>query len=255
MQNVLAIQVRVIGALILRETRSAFGTTQLGYLWAILMPAASVAVMVVIFTSMGRQPPFGSSLALFFATGVLTLEHYRKLSDSLMAALGANKALLTYPPIKELDVLFARAILISVTYAVILILFLSGLMAFDLAEFPSYPEHVFIAFLATAFLGFGMGIFNAVVASLWDSWKRIEKILTRPLFFVSGIFYIPSQLPPKAQEILQWNPVLHLVEWMRSGYYPNYESTVLTKTYPIVAALLLTFLGLVGERLYRRKRV
>ncbi|MDA1237308.1 MAG: ABC transporter permease, partial [Acidobacteria bacterium] len=111
------------------------------------------------------------------------------------------------------------------------------------------------AFIAIAMLGFGFGTLNAVVISLWDSWQHIEKILTRPLFFLSGIFYIPSTLPPKAIAIIKWNPVLHLVEWVRTGYYPNYESTVLDKTYPIGIAMILILFGLAGERLYRNKRV
>lgn len=82
-----------------------------------------------------------------------------------------------------------------------------------------------------------------------------RKILTRPLFFLSGIFYVPSQLPPEAIAILKWNPVLHLVEWTRTGYYSNYGSVVLDKSYPLGIAILFILLGLLGERIYRKKRV
>ena len=255
MSGLLALQARVIVALVLRETRATFGTSQFGYLWAVVTPAASVAVLVMIFSVISRQPPFGASLALFFATGILTLEFFNKLSNTLMATFRANKALLAYPLIKETDTLIARLVLISATYLLIMGIFYSGLIMFDLAEIPTYPEELIQAFIAIAMLGFGFGTLNAVVISLWDSWQHIEKILTRPLFFLSGIFYIPSTLPPKAIAILKWNPVLHLVEWVRTGYYPNYESTVLDKTYPIGIAMILILFGLAGERLYRNKRV
>jgi capsular polysaccharide transport system permease protein len=254
-RELLTLQARVIGALVLRETRATFGTTQLGYLWAILTPAAGVTVLVIVFSLAGRRSPFGSSLALFFATGILTLEYFRKLSSSLMNALGANKALLTYPLIKETDTLYARFLLISATYLVIMVIFYSGLIGLELADFPANPHELVQAFSATALLGFGFGIFNAVVISSWESWKQVEMILTRPLFFISGIFYIPSSLPAEAVNILKWNPVLHLVEWMREGFYPNYDSMVLDKTYPLGVGLLLLLLGLAGERLYRKSRV
>ncbi|NNJ71353.1 MAG: ABC transporter permease [Kiritimatiellales bacterium] len=255
MEKLLALQARVIGALVLRETRATFGTSQLGYLWAILTPAAGTAVLVAVFAAASRQPPFGSSLALFFATGLLTLEFYQKLSGSLMMTFNANKALLTYPLIKETDTLFARFLLISATYLIIMLIFYAALILLGLADAPRYPEQLLWAFLATALLGFGAGIFNAVLYSLWDSWQHVERILTRPLFIISGIFFIPSLLPSKAIAVLKWNPVLHLVEWMRAGYYPNYESTVLDKTYLLAFALILILLGLIGERLYRKKRV
>ncbi len=255
MGNLLALQARVIGALVLRETRATFGTSQLGYLWAIVTPAAGVGVLVMVFEAVSRQPPFGSSLALFFATGMLTLEFYQKLSLTLMTTFDANKALLTYPLIKETDTLFARLILISATYLLIMFIFYSTLIALGLAELPRFPDQLLYAFIATALLGFGAGTFNASVYSMWESWRHVESILTRPLFIISGIFFVPSQLPPTAIAFLKWNPVLHLVEWVRSGYYSNYDSTVLNKTYLLGFAMTLILLGLIGERLYRKKRV
>ena len=78
--SALNIQLRVIFALLLRETRTTFGNSSLGYLWAILTPAVGVGLLVLIFSFASRQPPFGQSLALFFATGFLTYEFYSKLS-------------------------------------------------------------------------------------------------------------------------------------------------------------------------------
>lgn len=250
----LVLQARVIGALVLRETRATFGTSQIGYLWAIITPAAGVGILVFLFSLAGRQAPFNSSLALFFATGILILEYFTKLSNTLMNTFSANKALLTYPLIKEVDAILARYILISATYILIMVIFFSSLIALGLAELPAYPERVILAVLVTGLLGLGFGTLNAVVSSLWDSWAHIEKVLTRPLFFLSGIFYIPAMLPPEAVEFLKWNPVLHLVEWMREGYYPNYDSILLQPMYPFGLAMVLLLLGLTGERLYRKKR-
>jgi capsular polysaccharide transport system permease protein len=255
MAKLLAVQARVIGALVLRETRATFGTSQLGYLWAIATPAAGVAILVLVFASIGRLPPFGSSLALFFATGYLTLEFFRKLSSSLMTTFNANKALLTYPVIKETDTLFARFLLITATYLVIMLMFYSVLIIFGLADLPRHPDQLLYAFGAIALLGFGAGTFNAVVLSQWTSWQYVEQVINRPLFIISGVFYIPSRLPPEALNVLKWNPVMHLIEWVRTGYYPNYDSMVLSRTYVVGCSLVLLLLGLAGERLYRKKRV
>jgi capsular polysaccharide transport system permease protein len=254
MQEVLTLQVRVLGALVLRETRATFGTTQIGYLWAIITPAAQIAVLVAVFTAIDRQPPFGASLALFFSTGILTIQLFMKLGNSLMTVFDANKALLTYPPIKETDVLFARAILICATYVVIMLVFFSGLVFMGYAEPPAAPEHVMMAFAATSLLGFGFGATNAAIFSVWESWRNVEKILTRPLLFVSGVFYVPSHLPPNIVAWLEWNPLLHCIEWMRNGFYPNYDSAVIDIGYLMWCALGLTLFGLAGERLTRYRR-
>ncbi len=254
MKKILITQLRILGALMLRETRATFGTSQLGYLWAIITPALGVAVFVAVFGAAGRRPPFGASLALFFATGMLTLEFYKKLSAALMTTFNANKALLTYPSIKETDTLFARSMLISATYLVIMILFFGMLILLGQAALPRHPDQLALAFAMVCLLGTGMGILNAVMLSVWESWQYVESILTRPLIIISGVFYIPSKLPTAAVDILKWNPVLHLIEWIRTGYYSNYASTVLDKNYLIWFALLSLLFGLTGERLTRRRR-
>lgn len=250
----LSLQARVLGALVLRETTAAFGTSQIGYLWAIITPAAGTAILVAIFSAAGRQPPFGESLGLFFATGLLTLDFFTKLNSSLMTVLDANKALLTYPPIKGTDVIFARAILVAAVYIAIMVLFFTALVTLGLAGPPSDPAGLAAAFSVMFVLGLGFGTLNAVVLSLWASWRYIETILTRPLFFISGVFYVPSYLPPQIAEWLSWNPVLHGVEWMRSAYYRDYGSTVLDRGYILSCALLLLLAGLLGERLTRSRR-
>jgi capsular polysaccharide transport system permease protein len=252
--ELLDLQVRVIASLVLRETRATFGTSTFGYVWAIITPSVGVGLMAFLFSLIGRQPPFGSSLALFFATGILTLQFFGELSSKLMTVFDANRALLTYPIIKDVDTLIARALLVAATYTLIMAIFYGALIALGLASLPARPEQVILAFLATGLMGFGFGTLNAVIASLWDTWTQIEKILTRPLFFISGVFYVPSQLPPQAREVLQWNPVLHLVEWFRNGFYPNYNSMVLDVWYPVGVGAAMLLIGLAGERLFRRAR-
>jgi capsular polysaccharide transport system permease protein len=254
MLKLITLQVRIVATLVLRETRATFGTSQIGYLWAILTPSISVGLLAFIFSLIDRQAPFGASLAVFFATGILTIEFFNKLSNTLMTAFQANKALLTYPLIKEADTLYARTILISSTYALIMLIFFGVLMMIGAGEVPARPEVVIQAFAATIFLGLGFGALNAVLVSVWDSWLHIEKVLTRPLLFISGVFYVPSRLPTEAKEILYWNPVIHLVEWMREGFYANYNSSIFNPHYPLFVALMMLLLGLAGERFTRKKR-
>lgn len=248
------LQMRVVAALTLRETRMTFGTSHAGYLWAIAQPVISVSFMVGLFYLIGRQAPFGASLALFFATAVLTLDLYNKLSVSLMRAFTTNKSLLSYPMIKEPDTLFARLTLIALTFLVINALVYGGLMAMGWAAPPAHPERLVYAFCATCFLGFGVGTINALLYQRTQAWQHVEKLVARPLFFLSGVFYIPSALPPEAVAVLRWNPLLHIVEWTREGFYSNYRSDVLNIAYPLSLAAALVIVALFAERISRKQR-
>jgi len=253
--DLLKLQGRVIGALVIRETRETFGSSILGYLWAIITPVAGTLVLVYIFSLAQRQAPFGNSLMLFFGTGFITLEFFKKLSKGLMLTYAANKPLLAYPLIQEMDMLFARVLLIAATYLLIFILFFGSLVAFGFAELPAHIEVLIEAFVVATLFGMSFGMLNDLLVPFFDSWKHIEKILMRPLFFISGIFYVPSMLPPEAIAILKWNPVLHLIEWVRMGYYPNYDSLVWDPSYVLSLTLAFLLIGLGGERLTRYRRL
>ena len=249
--NGFRIQVRVIAALFLRETRSTFGSSSFGYLWAILTPTLGVALLVIIFSFASRQPPFGQSLALFFATGFLSYEFYNKLTQSIMSSTDANRALLLYPIVTPLAAVAARFFLITITYFIIMCLFYWGLILLKLAEYPSYPIQLCYAFIAIGLLGLSIGLVNISLMNVWSEWRFIWQIINRPIFFISGIFFIPSLLPEYVLRYLKWNPVLHLIEWVRSAYYPNYDSRVLDIGYLFSVTFLFIAVGLFAERLLR----
>ena len=249
----LRIQLRVILALLLREMKTTFGNSSLGYLWAILTPALGVGLLVLIFSFASRQPPFGQSLFLFFATGFLTFEFYKKLSNSLMNVIDSNKALLLYPVVTVTSAIAARFILITLTYFVIMLIFYGCLIFLGLAKFPSFPINLIMAFAAISLFGLGIGLINLFIISIWQSWRYVWKIFNRPMFFISGIFFIPSLLPDYALFYLKFNPVMHLIEWVRSAYYPNYDSRVLDCDFVIGLSFILIVFGLAGERCLRRK--
>ena len=252
-ENPLRVQIRVICALILRETRVTFGTAQLGYLWAIANPVFGTAILVFIFSLISRLPPIGTSFVLFFATGILPYELYRKLAASLMNVFSANQGLLAYPLVKELDVVYARSLLIIATYLLVMIIFFSTLVIFGITNWPADLTKILSAISALALMGLGVGVCNAVLKGLWKAWVQIEAIISRPMFFISGIFFIPTLFPPHIRDLLAWNPVLHCIEWFREGYYGSYESVILDKGYIFTWIICVLLAGFGGERLYRKK--
>lgn len=246
-------QLRVIFALVLRETRVTYGSTSLGYLWAILEPVFGTLLLVLIFSAITRAPPIGTNFALFFSTGVLVFQAYRKLCSSLMGVFKANKGLMTYPLVKTMDVVYARGLLITITNILIFFAFFGALMLFTGAPAPKEIDQVLLAFFAMILLGWASGLNNAVLINLWPTWQQFEAILARPLFFISGVFFIPTTFSPEVRYWLAWNPALHLIEWFREGYYGSYESVVLDKSYLFGWILILLYTGLYGEQIYRKQ--
>ena len=241
---------RVVVALALREMKTRFGTTRLGYLWAIAEPAIYVLLFLGLRTAISDATPFGTSIVLFMMTGLLVVRTFVSVANGLTHSVSANRALLTYPPVKPNDVIFARFLVQALVMYLVLFLFflaLSQAVEFDVIV---NPGSFFAALAAVTLLAGGIGTFNAVVSVLMPFWGKLWGVMSLPIFVLSGIFYLPRSLPPFAQDILQWNPVLHCVEWMRMGTYLTYDP-LLDRFYVLAFGATALALGLVLERIYR----
>lgn len=247
----LQVQIRVIGALVLREMSVRYGRSQFGYLWALAEPVAYVAIMTSIFTYAERPPPFGDSFALFFALGVISFKLFASTSTQLTSAMIANQALLSYPIVRELDTVFARLILEAMTGLAIFIIFMIGLQIVQGVHGPTHPLRVLQGLSLLILFAFGVGLTNAVILRRFPSWQQFYRIMTAPLFFLSGLFYSLESLPSQARDILTWNPIIHGVEMVRDGYYSHYRVSDLDGNYLLAWGLALTFIGMFTERFYR----
>src|SRR5271154_1627922 len=77
-------QRRVLLALMLRNVRTRFFGNGLGYLVAIAWPLSHILIIVAIFTLSGRAAPYGDSVSLFIATGVVPFQTFSYLSRFMM---------------------------------------------------------------------------------------------------------------------------------------------------------------------------
>ena len=248
----LAVTSRVIVAIAIRETKTRYGRSKLGYMTALIEPSIFIGIFIAIRAIIGRATPFGESLVLFMLTGLMTYRVFLSISSRLMGSFTGNRALLAYPPVKPVDILLARWLLEALTMFGIAALFFAGMVVLSEREVILFPANLLAAFSATCVLGGGLGFFNGAVCVFFPSWKTIFAIFRLPLLISSGIFYVPKTMPDVVLPFLEWNPLLHCVEWTRTGVYLTYDP-MLDRTYPFVVGMSLAVIGLGLERMYRHR--
>ncbi|TXL75681.1 hypothetical protein FHP25_13595 [Vineibacter terrae] len=246
----LQLQFRVIVAIMLRDIRTRFFGHGVGYLVMIGWPLVHILILLAIFTLLGRSTPYGESLTLFFATGLVPFMAYSYISRWTMMALIFNKALLAFPVIKTLDVLFARTLLEALGHFCSIILLLFILWMFGIDFMPMDLVQACYALGAAMLLGAGFGIVNGIIAMAVPTWGTGYALVIVAMYMISGIYFVPSAMPEIVRYLLSFNPVLQTVEWMRSAYYEGY-STILDKSYAIWFGLVHISVGLVIERFVR----
>ena len=77
--------------------------------------------------------------------------------------------------------------------------------------------------------------------------------MMRPLFWVSALFFSTNEIPSDARNVLLYNPVLHVVELTRSGWFPGYDVPQVSLLYPALWIFILFYFGLTLERVARRR--
>jgi capsular polysaccharide transport system permease protein len=247
-------QARVILALIIRETRTRFGDSRLGYGWALIEPILHIVLLSGVFSLLMRgRPPIGTHFFVFYYTGLIPYHVFVHASTSMMHGVTSNGSLLQLPPVKPFDVILARGLLEFATDLVVAVLLLAGFVAIGIRALPDDLWSVAIALIVTGFLGCGIGFINAVLQTLFRSWDKLWSNATRLLYFFSGIFYVPGMMPDWARDLLAWNPLLHAIDWFRAGFFVSYQPHWLDRRYLVLSAILAMLMGLALERGLRRR--
>ncbi|PCJ17992.1 MAG: ABC transporter [Gammaproteobacteria bacterium] len=243
----------VVAALFVRELKTRFGSSKLGYFWMLAEPAAMVLVFSAMYTLLGRRVLVGVDVPLFLLTGILPYLLFTKLISSLTSAVKSNKALFVYSQVTPIAPIITRFLIevavYSLTYvSLLLIMAWAGFQAL-----PADPLGFIVVNCLVMSLGAGFGLVLCSAQERWQDAEKLASIIMRPLFLLSGVLYVMSMIPQQYWYLLKWNPLLHLNELARSVFFQSYSSQFASWEYPLLLALFLNMLGLMLFRVNRDK--
>lgn len=244
-------QARVIYAVMLRNIRTRFFGHGLGYLIAIAWPVVHVLILVAMFASFGRAPPYGESIVLFVATGSIPFMIFSYLSRFMQISLITTRPLFVFPEVKVLDVLFASALLEILSACFVTLVLIGLAWLFNVPAMPRDVVEAAGATFAAVLLGAGFGILNGVIALSMPLWATLYALFIIVFWMTSGVLFVPDALPEPWRTAASYQPVLQVVEWMRAAYYEGYGSEFLDRAYAIEFGLGSIFFGLLLERATR----
>jgi capsular polysaccharide transport system permease protein len=236
---------RSVAALILREMTTTYGRSPGGYLWTVLEPVAGIALLSYVFSLIARSPALGQNFPLFFATGLLVFQIYSTVSSLTAQALRYSKPFLAYPAVTFLDALLARIILNTLTQLLVGVIVIGGIIAlYDLRPILNWPA-IFNALAMTLSFAVAVGVMNCYLFTVLPLWERLWAVLTRPLFILSGILFLPEIVPARLRDYYMTIPLPHMTSEMRRGFYATYDAVHVQPVYVYVLSMALTVLGLI----------
>jgi capsular polysaccharide transport system permease protein len=251
--NALATQFRVIWALTLRDFRTKILGHKLGAFMALAEPFFFVLSVSFAVSFIDKQAKIGTSFILFFATGVIPFNSYRRVAKEVRASIKRYKKCLYIPIVRPIDPFIATAIIQLLLYIVIYLIFFVGYYLVNGYGLPHDWGATFFPLVICAMLGLGSGLINTAICAYFPPWDKFFAILMMPLFLISGVLHPIHTFPSYVQDILYWNPLAHAVVASRNGYYDIYEYPFYDPLYFVGFSVTTLFIGLVAERFARRR--
>ena len=244
--------IRSISALVLREMSVTYGRAPGGYLWTILEPVLGIAFMSYIFSFGFRTPRLGDNFPIFFATGVLPFLTANLISVNVAQSLNYSKALLNYPMVSYADAIIARTLLTALNQVLVSIIVLFGIVTVWDTRTVFQIDRAILAYVMAIVFGFSLGTFNCFFVTRFQLYQRIYSIATRPLFLASGVIFLYESMPRVLQNILWYNPLMHVTGELRGAFYLQYEAKYVSPTYVFAVSMILCLFGFILLHRYHR---
>lgn len=240
----LAIQRRVIGALLMREIITRYGRHNIGFLWLFVEPAVFTFIITMIwyYTRVNRISSI--PITALAVTGYSSILLWRNIVSRGKSAVSANNAVLYHRNVKVLDV-FAARIILEIAGAVTSFIVLSIL--FNYIGWMKPPENmlkIILALFLLAWFGASLALIIGSLSERFDVVDRFWSPISYILFVLSGFAYLVEWLPPAGQKFVLLFPMVHGLELLRDGYFGSFFSARYDLAYTSMCCLCLTLLGL-----------
>ena len=205
----------LLWTLVWRDIVVRYKQTFLGIAWALLVPAFTALVYIVVFGKFANFPDGGLHYVVLVVGGVLPMQYFVSSLTNSSMSLANNLQLVT-------KVYFPRVLLPLAAVIVPMIDLVVGLpvLVVVMWVYESFP-HGWEVLLAPAFLALalvtalGAGFFLSALNVRYRDVRYVIPVLLPVLPLVSGVIYEVQELPAKWQWVLSLNPMTAVISGWR----------------------------------------
>jgi ABC-type polysaccharide/polyol phosphate export permease len=249
------VQLRVLGAMLLREMLTRYGRHNIGFLWLFVEPMIFTLGVTALWTA--TKSVHGSDLPIvaFALTGYSSVLLWRNMPGRCIGALQNNLSLMYHRNIKTLDVYVARLILefggATISFTTLSIVFI----AIGWLAPPEDVLQVLAGWLTIAWFGSVLAISLGALSHEYELVDKLWHPASYLIFPLSGSAFMVDALPKAAQEIVLYIPMVHGVEMVREGYFGARARAHYDLDYVLPFCLVLSLFALMQVRRVARNVV
>ena len=249
------VQLRILGALLIREMLTRYGRHNIGFLWLFVEPMIFTLGVTALWTA--TKSVHGSDLPIvaFALTGYSSVLLWRNMPARCIGALWSNLSLLYHRNIKVLDIYLVRLALefggATISFSTLSLLFIS----IGWLEPPEDVLKVAGGWLLIAWFGSALAITLGALSHESELVDKLWHPASYLIFPLSGSAFMVDALPPLAQQVVLYIPMVHGVEIVREGYFGSHARAHYDLGYVVPFSLILSCVALLLVRWVSRRVV
>jgi len=240
-----ALQLRIIGALMMRDGSARYGHENLGFFWVMGEPLILTVGVMGMWKMTGATHGHGDiGLVPFALTGYSCITLWRHVAGAAPHRIRQNVGLLFHRNIRVVDILVARALLetISIMTAFFIAYIPLALLGFIM---PIRDPLVFFgAWLLHAWFSLGVSMIFAASSEMYEAVERFVPPIMYITLPLTGAFYMLYWLPMGLRKAALWSPLVNSQEMFRGGLFPESIPTYWSVWYLLAWCIGLTAIGL-----------
>lgn len=211
-------------AMFMREAIGRTMTDRMGWFWMIAEPAAFTMIMISIRGFIGGDRLIiNAPFIPWMIVGMLGFLIVREGLTQGGGAINANKALFAYRQVQPIDGVLVRNFLDGLLRTLIFLLFMMGALLIGTDFRPDNGFQAISGWLSLWSLGLGFSLVVSVLGTLVPEFTKLIRMITMPLLILSGVIMPLNHLPHYLLEYLMLNPIVHGLEYTRSGFFEGYQ--------------------------------
>ena len=249
----LAIQLRVVYALLMREVLTRYGRHNIGFLWLFAEPMMFTLGVTALWTLTSATHGSKLPIVAFAITGYSSVLLWRNMPGRCAGAVGPNLSLMYHRNVRVIDIYFSRLLLEIVGTTISFVTLTLFFYAIGAMQLPEDVLKVVGGWMLLIWFGSSLAL---TVGALSERTEIVEKIwhpMSYLLFPLSGAAFMVDWLPEAGQKFVLMLPMVHGVELLREGFFGSQVKAHYDVGYTVICCLCLTLFGLSQERIVSRK--
>ena len=219
----------LIWALALKDLRVRYKRSALGFLWALLNPLLTMAILTIVFSTVMRIPV--DHYAIFLLSALLPWTFFVQALSYTVESIVGNGELLKKVAIGK-SVFPVAAVLSNLINFFLSLIPLAILLL--VLRFPVHWTWIYLPIPLLALIAFtlGCGFFCAAANVFFRDVSHIIQIVLSAWFYACPIIYSLDFVPKRYALLFRLNPLVYILNGFRLGIYygqlPSLGSTAMS---------------------------